>query len=148
MTNILTEEQIIEFKEAFNMFDKSRSGTILSKDLGTVIRSLGWNPTEAELSSLTASYVKDSNGIINFHEFINIIANKATETDTEEELREAFRVFDKDGNGFITSAELKYYLTNLGEKMTDDEVNKLIQEADIDGDGQINYEEFVKRMMT
>ena len=56
-------------------------------------------------------------------------------------------MFDKDGNGFITSSELKHYLTNLGEKMSDEEVEQLIKEADIDDDGQINYEEFVKRMM-
>ena len=65
----------------------------------------------------------------------------------EEELKEAFRVFDKDGNGFISAAELRHIMTNLGEKLTDEEVDEMIREADIDGDGQINYEEFVKVMM-
>ena len=62
------------------------------------------------------------------------------ETDTEEEIREAFRVFDKDGNGFISAAELRHVMTNLGEKLTDEEVDEMIREADIDGDGQVNYE--------
>ena len=69
---------------------------------------------------------------------------------TEEqiaEFKEAFRVFDKDGNGFISAAELRHIMTNLGEKLTDEEVDEMIREADIDGDGQINYEEFVKVMM-
>ena len=62
----------------------------------------------------------------------------------EEELKEAFRVFDKDGNGFISAAELRHIMTNLGEKLTDEEVDEMIREADIDGNDQINYEEFVK----
>ena len=56
------------------------------------------------------------------------------------------QVFDKDGNGFISAAELRHVMTNLGEKLTDEEVDEMIREADIDGDGQINYEEFVKMM--
>ena len=55
-------------------------------------------------------------------------------------IREAFRVFDKDGNGFISAAELRHVMTNLGEKLTDEEVDEMIREADIDGDGQVNYE--------
>ena len=69
------------------------------------------------------------------------------DTDSEEELKEAFKVFDKDGNGFISAAELRHIMTNLGEKLTDEEVDEMIREADVDGDGQINYEEFVKMMM-
>lgn len=60
---------------------------------------------------------------------------------------EAFKVFDKDNNGFISAAELRHVMTNLGEKLTDEEVDEMIREADVDGDGQVNYEEFVKMMM-
>ena len=57
------------------------------------------------------------------------------------------QVFDKDGNGFISAAELRHIMTNLGEKLTDEEVDEMIREADVDGDGQINYDEFVDMMM-
>ena len=69
-----------------------------------------------------------------------MMARKMKDSDTEEEIREAFRVFDKDGNGFISAAELRHVMTNLGEKLTDEEVDEMIREADIDGDGQVNYE--------
>jgi calmodulin len=70
------------------------------------------------------------------------------ENDTEDEIREAFKVFDKDGNGFISAAELRHVMTNLGEKLTDEEVDEMIREADVDGDGQVNYDEFVKMMLS
>ncbi|KPJ16060.1 Calmodulin [Papilio machaon] len=136
----LTEEQIAEFKEAFSLFDKDGDGTITTKELGTVMRSLGQNPTEAELQDMINEVDADGNGTIDFPEFLTMMARKMKDTDSEEEIREAFRVFDKDGNGFISAAELRHVMTNLGEKLTDEEVDEMIREADIDGDGQVNYE--------
>ena len=73
-----------------------------------------------------------------------MMARKMKDTDSEEEVREAFKVFDKDGNGFISAAELRHVMTNLGEKLSDTEVEEMIREADTDGDGQINYDECVR----
>ena len=122
------------------MFDKDGGGTITTKELGTVMRSLGQNPTEAELQDMINEVDADGNGTIDFPEFLTMMARKMKDTDSEEEIREAFRVFDKDGNGFISAAELRHVMTNLGEKLTDEEVDEMIREADIDGDGQVNYE--------
>jgi calmodulin len=143
----LTEEQIAEFKEAFSLFDKDGDGTITTKELGTVMRSLGQNPTEAELQDMINEVDADGNGTIDFPEFLTMMARKMKDTDSEEEIKEAFKVFDKDGNGFISAAELRHVMTNLGEKLTEEEVDEMIKEADVDGDGQINYEEFVKMMV-
>ena len=85
-------------------------------------------------------FFETGNGTIDFPEFLTMMARKMKDTDSEEEIREAFRVFDKDGNGFISAAELRHVMTNLGEKLTDEEVDEMIREADIDGDGQVNYE--------
>ena len=79
-------------------------------------------------------------GYIEFPEFLTMMARKMKDSDSEDEIREAFRVFDKDGNGFISAAELRYVMTNIGEKLTDEEVDEMVQVADIDEDGQINYE--------
>ncbi len=69
-----------------------------------------------------------------------MMAKKMKDTDSEEEIREAFKVFDKDGDGFISASELRHVMTNLGEKLTDEEVDEMIREADMDGDGKVNYE--------
>jgi calmodulin len=89
----------------------------------------------------------DGNGTIDFPEFLTMMARKMKDTDSAEEIKEAFKVFDKDGNGFISAAELRHIMTNLGEKLTDEEVDEMIREADVDGDGQINYDEFVDMMV-
>ncbi|CAM8963640.1 unnamed protein product [Rhodiola kirilowii] len=119
------------------------------QELGTVMRSLGQNPTEAELQDMINEVDADGNGTTDcFPEFLlKLMARKMKDTDSEEELKEAFRVFDKDQNGFISAAELRHVMTNLGEKLTDEEVDEMIREADVDGDGQINFEEFVKVVM-
>ena len=129
MADQLTEEQIAEFKEAFSLFDKDGDGTITTKELGTVMRSLGQNPTEAELQDMVNEVDADGNGTIDFPEFLTMMARKMKDTDSEEELKEAFKVFDKDGNGFISASELRHVMTNLGEKLTDEEVDEMIREA-------------------
>ncbi|KAG4305566.1 hypothetical protein PORY_001122 [Pneumocystis oryctolagi] len=68
-----------------------------------------------------------------FPEFLTMMARKMKDTDSEEEIREAFKVFDKDGNGVISAAELRHVMTNLGEKLTDEEVDEMIREADVNG---------------
>jgi len=147
MADQLTEEQVAEFKEAFSLFDKDGDGTITTRELGTVMRSLGQNPTEAELQDMINEVDADGNNQIDFAEFLTMMARKMKDTDSEEEIREAFKVFDRDNNGFISAAELRHVMTSIGEKLTDDEVDEMIREADQDGDGRIDYNEFVQLML-
>ncbi|CAF0784589.1 unnamed protein product [Didymodactylos carnosus] len=138
------EEQIAEFKEAFSLFDRQGDGTINLSELGTVVRSLGFNPTESTIKQFQQDY--NSNGInkINFHTFLQLLNNCASEIDDPTEVIEAFRVFDKEGNGYISKEELTHIMTHLGEKLNNDEVNEMIRDADIYCDGKIRYEVFVK----
>ncbi|XP_026423630.1 calmodulin-like protein 11 isoform X2 [Papaver somniferum] len=148
MAESLTQDQIVEFQEAFCLFDKDGDvGCITIEELATVICSLDQNPTEEELQDMIKEVDVDGNGTIEFGEFLSLMARKMKETDAEEELQEAFKVFDKDQNGFISAPELRHVMINLGEKLTDEEVDQMIREADLDGDGQVNYEEFVRMMM-
>lgn len=97
-----------EFKEAFSLFDKDGDGTITTKELGTVMRSLGQNPTEAELQDMINEVDADGNGTIDFPEFLTMMARKMKDTDSEEEIREAFRVSALPGGGscFLFSCAL------------------------------------------
>ncbi|XP_027462647.1 calmodulin-A-like [Zalophus californianus] len=141
-----TEEQTAAVKDAFSPFDKDGDGTITTKELGTVMRSLGQNPTEAELQDMINEVDAEGNGTVNFPELLTMMARKIKDTDSEEEIRDALCVFDKDGNGCIRAAGLRHVMTDLGEKLTDEEVDEMTREADIDGDSQVNYEEFVQMM--
>ncbi|XP_056450328.1 calmodulin-alpha-like isoform X2 [Gadus chalcogrammus] len=107
MADQLTEEQIAEFKEAFSLVDKDGDGTITTKELGTVMHSLGQNPTETELQDMINEVDADGNGTIDFPEFLTMMARKMKDTDSEEEIREAFRVFDKSGKRLPTVAVLR-----------------------------------------
>jgi len=146
MADYLSEEQISDFKNAFSSFDPSGNGTITTKELGSVLRALSQNPTDAELQDMINDVDADGSGTIEFPEFLQMMSRKIRDTESEEEIRESFRVFDKDGNGFISSTELRHVMNNLGEALTDEEVEEMIRAADIDGDGQVNYEEFVAMM--
>ena len=81
------------------------------------MRSLDRNPTEAELQDMINEVDADGNGVIDFPEFLTMMARKMLSTDSEEQIKEAFTVFDRDGNGYISPAELKYVMTNLGEEL-------------------------------
>ncbi|PKU71850.1 calmodulin-like [Dendrobium catenatum] len=141
----LTSAEIAHLKEVFNLFDKNGDGFITSEELGTVMRSLGQNPTELQLKNTISEFDADKNNAIDFPEFLNLMTSKTKET--EKELREAFNIFDKDQDGFISAAELRQVMANLGQKLSDEELNEMISQIDMDGDGQISYDEFVKRMM-
>ena len=111
------------------------------------MRTLGMNPTEGEIIDMIHEVDLDQNGVIDFHEFISLMARKTKGIENENEFLDAFKVFDRDGNGLISATELRHVITNTGDTLTDEQVDEMIREADIDGDGHINYEEFVLMMM-
>eukprot|EP00928_Gymnodinium_smaydae_P090485 TRINITY_DN74279_c0_g1_i1.p1 TRINITY_DN74279_c0_g1~~TRINITY_DN74279_c0_g1_i1.p1 ORF type:complete len:150 (-),score=52.92 TRINITY_DN74279_c0_g1_i1:65-514(-) len=147
MADQLTEEEISEFKEAFSLFDKDKSGNISASELGQVMKQLGQSATQAEVKAMVDEIDADGSGEIDFPEFLSLMARKMKDTSTEEEIIEAFRVFDKDHTGYIARPEFRKVLLEYGEKLTDAEADEIEKDADPDGDGKINYEELVKMMM-
>jgi len=145
---ILSDEKISEINETFKIFDKDKDGYITTKELGDIMKGLGQNPSEAELQNLINEVDIEGNGTIDLKEFIGLMAKKMKEPENEEEIIEAFKVFDKDGNGLISSDELLHVMTSLGDNLTIEEVEELIKDADLDKDGYINYAEFVKLLFS
>jgi len=115
--------------------------------LGDVLRALGQNPTEAEVKKCCNQLKQDDR--ITFDVFLPILQAvcKNKTNDTAEDFIEGLRHFDKDGSGYISSAELRHLLTTLGEKLTDDEVEALLQGQE-DSHGNVHYEEFVRMVMS
>ena len=143
----LTEAQITEFKNAFSLFDKNKDGSISALELGVVMGRLGQSPSKAELQDLINELDDNSDGHIDFQEFLAMMSrNVDAEDEAEEILLEAFKVFDLDANGFISAKELELAMANLGEKLSDIELAELIKQADTDKDGRINYVEFIAMM--
>ncbi len=142
-----TEEQIQEYKEAFSLFDKNDNGIISPKDLGKIMRSLGINPTEAELQDMIDEVELNGSLAVDFSVFLSLIARTIKEIEKEEELIEAFRAFDRKGNGLVSPEELKQVIKDRGVKLTDEEVDEYLREAYFRGDGDIDYEQFVKIMV-
>ena len=140
----LTEEQIAVFKEAFSLFDKNGEDIITTKVLENVLRYLGINLSTAELKDIIDEIDTNGNGIIGFSEFLSMMARKIKETQSKDKLWETFRIFDKEGNQSISAAELRYMMTQLGEKLTDEEIDEMIKIADTDNINKVNYDEFVK----
>ncbi|KAK7258704.1 hypothetical protein RIF29_24286 [Crotalaria pallida] len=147
MTDVLGEEQIGEFLEAFCLFDKDGDGCITIEELGNAIRALDENPTVEVLQIMMNEGDTDGNGTMEFGEFLNLMARKMKESEAEEELKGAFRVFDKDQDGYISPIELRSVMRSIGVKVTEEELEQMIKEADLNGDGLIDYEEFVRMML-
>eukprot|EP00095_Tigriopus_kingsejongensis_P008388 snap_masked-scaffold9_size846264-processed-gene-2.1 protein:Tk08388 transcript:snap_masked-scaffold9_size846264-processed-gene-2.1-mRNA-1 annotation:"Calmodulin" len=123
---------------------KDRSGSISTKELLYVMRSIGQNPTEDEIQDLIMESDLNGDGTIDFKEFLAMMKRKSAETDQTEALREAFRIFDKDRSGFIEIKEIISVTSTLGQALTREELEAFMKEADLNGDGKIDYEEFAK----
>lgn len=132
------------------MFDKDGDGTITLTELASVMRSLGQQPTDDELQIMMNSVDVDQNGVVDFDEFVSLMRthfyNDENAPTADAELLEAFRIFDRNGDGFITEEELKQALLNLGERLTGEELREMIKAADRNGDGLIDYSEFIAMM--
>lgn len=133
---------ILEMKEAFNLFDKNGDGYISAKELGVLMRTLGRNPTEDEIMNMMNEIDVDHNGKLDFAEFTVMMHEKLRGDDMEVEIKQAFRVFDRNGDGYISKSEFKHCMMHFGERFTDEEVEEMISEADSNNDGKIDYAEF------
>ena len=147
MVDDLSEEQKAEFKEAFSLFDKDGDGTINPSELGVVMRSLGQNPSEEELTEMIEEADSNGNGTIEYQEFLYLMVHLMSKVDPEEDTKYAFSVFDKNGDGFIDAPELKEFMVGVGETtLNEAEVKEMIKKADTNDDGKLSYQEFATMM--
>lgn len=135
-------------KDIFTLFDKKGQGQINSEQFGDYLRAIGYNPTNA----LVTSILNGAGDSLTLDDINQLIAANKAELDATtngkvEDFIKAFQVFDKDGTGKVTVGDIRYMLTGLGEKLTDAEVDELLRGVEIDADGGIDYRKFIEDIL-
>ena len=138
----LTEEEVEEIREAFNLFDTDGSGTIDPKELKAAMQSLGFEAKNATIYQMISDIDKDGSGSIDFDEFLDMMTAKISDRDSKEDINKVFSLFDADNKGSITLRDLKRVAKELGETMTEAELLEMIERADSDADGNISQDDF------
>ncbi|CCI10237.1 hypothetical protein ABG067_006816 [Albugo candida] len=138
----ITQDEIEEIREAFNLFDTDGSGTIDPKELKSAMQSLGFEAKNQIIYQMVADIDKDGSGNIDFDEFLDMMTAKMSDKNTREDIQKVFTLFDDDQTGKITLRNLKRVARELGETMSDAELLEMIERADTDQDGEIKPDEF------
>ncbi|XP_048370594.1 calcium-binding protein 1 isoform X3 [Sphaerodactylus townsendi] len=147
----LRPEEIEELREAFKEFDKDRDGYINCRDLGNCMRTMGYMPTEMELIELSQQINMNLGGHVDFDDFVELMGPKLLAETADmigvKELRDAFREFDTNGDGEISTTELREAMKKLlGQQVGHRDIEDIIRDVDLNGDGRVDFEEFVRMM--
>ena len=143
---LLSEQEICELHEAFNIFDIDSDGRIEKSQLGMVLNALKQYPTKEELDEIIKE-TGNSNQIY-FNQFLKIMAKriKNIKEDEDKYLKNLFTLLDRNKNGLIQLHEIRYIVTHSEQNLTEKDIEIIMKEADTDGDGLISYEEFMTIM--
>ncbi|XP_045181462.1 calmodulin-like isoform X2 [Mercenaria mercenaria] len=146
----ITDQHLKDIQDTFDLLDTDHDGRLTKTELTTLLRYTGSLKSDAEMEELLAPIDSDHNGSIDYNEFKKYIIEKdilkSLADEVCYEMQDAFNIFDKDGDGFITKDELKRVLTQIGDKMPEELADEFLKEADLNGDGKIDYQEFCKHM--
>eukprot|EP01132_Coremiostelium_polycephalum_P011816 gene11816-14453_t len=145
MSAKLNEEAQSEFREAFSLYDSNKDGKLEQNELANTLRWLGQNPSATDIMDILKDF--GANGSITLDGLFNYLGRKIVDDFDEREIIEAFQVFDKDGKGLVGASELRHILTNLGDRLNEDQVEEMLKQAVGAGDGAISYEPFVRNML-
>ncbi|XP_078331189.1 neo-calmodulin-like isoform X2 [Crassostrea virginica] len=133
-----------ELIECFEMFDRNGDGTISVEELGSILRALGQNPTQAQVDDFMKKADKNGDGVLSKAEYVNLISGFMVDPEVvRSELKEAFKTFDKSKRGYLDLQQMTKALGCLGEPLSDLEIKQLIKIADKNNDGKIDVDEFV-----
>ena len=135
------------YKKIFEMYDSNKDGNVNSLELANILKAIDINASDEEIKDIITEMDLEGNGEINFENFVSIVKRREKDVDNEEEVLNAFKLFDKEGNGLININELKHIMLTVGNNISETELNDLLKEADTDNDGYINYEEFIRSLL-
>ena len=138
------ERRLQDLRRAFELFDTDGSGTISPHELARVMRSLGQNPTKQEINEMMSGFDENSDGEIDFDEFLTLYAGSMNSADDEEFIAWAFEAFDKDSSGKLSADEIRDVIRCMGDELTEEEVAEIMDRGDTDGDGLLSFQEFTR----
>jgi len=141
---ILNEDQVEELKLAFDLFDADQTGYLDKSDIRSVVDKFGIKVNPKEVDDMFKEADVTGSGKIGFPEFMSMMARRMKQADTQEELLEAFRVFDPYNEGIIPEKDLADALLNSGDKLSKEEFEEMLKVCLVDG--QVNYKSFVNTM--
>ena len=148
MIDNLSQDKIKEYKNVFNLYDSNKDGIVNSDELENILKSININVSDEEIKEIIEELGLEGNGEVNFEDFVSIVNRREKDVDSEEEVLKAFKLFDKEGNGLININELKNIMLSVGNNIKEEELNDMLKEADTDMDGYINYEEFIRSLLS
>ena len=140
--NELTEEQKKEIKDAFSSFEEDG---LLPDDLKTAMKTLGFDANNQEVLKILDK-IDAKKGPLKFDDFMEVMVDKNADKDPEVEIKKAFKVLCEEGTEKITLKSLSKICADLGEKIGDEELQEMINEADKDQDDEVGEEDFLKIM--
>jgi calmodulin len=143
----IPEEVLSEYQDLFDSYDLNKTGEIERKEMKTILKKLGKESTNEEIEQIWKSMNKiESDYTISFDDFVEFIKryNLSKNSMSTDDIINAFEIFDKNHDGTISINEFKHILMDLGQKFSEDEVNEIITEIDLDNNGKINYRDFVE----
>ncbi|XP_008267062.1 calmodulin-like protein 4 isoform X2 [Oryctolagus cuniculus] len=146
MAKFLSQDQINEYKECFSLYDKQQRGKMKAADLLVAMRCLGASPTPGEAQRHLQTHGIGRDGELEFSTFLTMMHTQIKQEDPKKEILLALLMADKEKKGYIMASELRSKLTTLGEKLTHREVDELFKEADIEPNGQVKYDEFIRKI--
>merc|ERR1712045_47606 len=148
----LEKDEIKVLKSCFTLFDVKKQDFLSADDLDDILRAMGFRPSKEELKEILEEIDEDGSGEIEFAEFCQLCAKFLIEEPDDEtmkaELKEAFRVYDKEGQGFITTDQLREIIGELDPRLTSADLDGIIEEIDEDGSGTMDFDEFCQMMMS
>ena len=148
MFDNITSNKEKEFKNIFDKYDSNKDGNVNSDELANILKAININVSDEEIKEIIEEIELEGNNEINFENFVSIVNRREKDVDTEEEVLNALKFFDKEGNGLININDLKHIMINVSKNLSEAEIDDMLKEADLDMDGFINYEEFIRSLLT
>ena len=143
MAQSLSDTTKAEYKRAFEIFDKNGDGFIEKNDLASLMAYLKFFPSDTELEEMIGEFSEGKSNKIAFQDFLEMIATRLFDGNAENDLLQAFRVFDKEGRGVINAMNLREAISDVDNDLSKEEMTDLLHGL-IDTDGNVNYTKLIR----